>query len=170
MRFFLPVAFALLAALFWFASGGGAFDPPERTAPAPRAEAPAVPAVPEPAPLTRAEAEPEAPVEPADAAAFDRAAAEAESAAPAPVSVAPAAGSAAAPPEDAVMDALGEALDLRTVTGTLVNVRSGPGTAFDVVAQLAEGTRAEVLREADGWAEIRTETGESGWMSARFLR
>ena len=171
MRLFLPVAFVLLAAAFWFASGGSAFDPPERTVTARRAPepAPAAPAVPAPAPLTQAAAEPEAQVGPADAAAFDRAAAEAERAAPASAPVAaPSAGDA--PPEDAIEDALGEALDLRTVTGSVVNVRGGPSTGFDVVGQLAEGARAEILQEADGWAEVRAEDGTTGWMAARFLR
>ena len=173
MRLFLPVAFALLAAAFWLASGGSAFDPPERTVAAPRAPEPAAPAVPAPAPLTQTAAEPEGQVGPLDAAAFDRAAAEAERTAAAPTPT------EASTPEDqavsgaagdAIADALDQTLDLRTVTGSVVNMRGGPGTGFDVVGQLVEGARAEVLSEADGWSEVRTEDGTTGWMASRFLR
>ena len=171
MRLFLPVAFALLAGAFWLASGGSAFDPPERTAAAPRAPAPAAPAVPAPAPLTQAAAEPEARVGPADAAAFDRAAAEAERTDPAPSEApSPAEPPASATAQDAIADALDETLDLRTVTGSVVNMRAGPGTGFDVVGQLTEGARAELLSVAGGWSEVRTEDGTTGWMASRFLQ
>ena len=169
MRLFLLACFAILAALFWAASGGDEFDPPKPAiaapAPAPSEAAP----LPEPAPLTQAAAEPERTVAPADVAAFDRAAEAAETGAPS--SVVPETGEAAPSTDaaDPIAAALSEALDLRVVTGTLVNVRSGPGTAFEVVAQLAEGQRAEALREEDGWAEVRLEDGTTGWMSARFL-
>lgn len=168
MRLFLLAAFVLLAALFWVASGGGAFDPPERAAEAPREAAPAAPALPEPAPLTQVAAEPDAgAVRPDEIAAFDRAVADAETA---PLAPAP---DAAAVPDDPASDpieeALGEALGLRTVAGSRVNLRGGPGTEFDVVGQLDEGARAEVLQDAGGWAEVRTADGATGWMASRFL-
>lgn len=179
MRLFLVAAFALLAALFWIASGGSAFDPPERTVAAPREEAAPAEPIPPPAPLTQVETEEEPPVDAAEIAAFDRAAAaaEAEGGAPDPVVLEPGGGSEGAAPggaepgtSGAIEDALSQALDLRTVSGTAVNVRSGPGTGFDVVAQVLEGARAEVLDEEGGWSRIRTEDGRTGWMSSRFLR
>ncbi len=166
MPYFLIVAFGLLALLFWVASGGDAFEPPERTARAePEASAPVVvPALPGPAPLTQIAAE-EPEIREVDIAAFDRAIAAAEEAI-APPPVAP-----AAPARDASIEAaLGEALDLRTVTGSVVNMRGGPGTGFDVVGQLVEGQGAEVLQEDGDWAEVRTEDGATGWMASRFLR
>lgn len=57
------------------------------------------------------------------------------------------------------------------VTGSRVNMRSGPSTGNPVVGSLAEGTVAERLGDDQGgWVEIRdTATGRTGFMSARFL-
>lgn len=58
------------------------------------------------------------------------------------------------------------------VTGSRVNMRSGPATSFGVVDSLAEGTLAEAIGDpVDGWMEIRdVDTGRTGFMSARFLQ
>ena len=57
------------------------------------------------------------------------------------------------------------------VTGTTVNVRSGPGTSNPVVAQVRFGDAAEVLDEdASGWVQIRPEGGATiGWISSQFM-
>ena len=61
-------------------------------------------------------------------------------------------------------------LDIRTVSGSLVNMRSGPGTEYDVVDQLPRNTRVEIISDAgNGWVELRPiDGGASGWM-ADFL-
>ncbi len=59
--------------------------------------------------------------------------------------------------------------DLREVDGSVVNMRSGPGTSFGVLTQLSRGDTVEVLREADGWLKLRAvESDRIGWM-ASFL-
>ncbi|MCC1494225.1 SH3 domain-containing protein [Cognatishimia sp. F0-27] len=62
--------------------------------------------------------------------------------------------------------------DFRVVTGSVVNMRAGPGTSYAVVDQLRRGNEVEVLDEAEnGWVELRALDGsETGWMAARFLR
>ena len=57
------------------------------------------------------------------------------------------------------------------VTGTTVNVRSGPGTSNPVVTRVSFGDAAEVLgAPSDGWVQIRPAGSETtGWISARFL-
>ena len=57
------------------------------------------------------------------------------------------------------------------VSGTLVNLRSGPGTSNAVVAQLERGDPAEVISDpAAEWIEIRAAGGAiQGWISSRFL-
>ncbi|HQY31619.1 MAG TPA: SH3 domain-containing protein [Thermomicrobiales bacterium] len=55
-----------------------------------------------------------------------------------------------------------------------VNFRSGPGTSFDIVAQLDPGTQIQYLddREAatepenagTNWLKFRTENGDEGWI------
>jgi len=66
---------------------------------------------------------------------------------------------------------VGTALPVVEVTGTRVNLRSGPSTETDILDALVQGTRAEVLASlADGWAQIRViETGIEGYMADRFL-
>lgn len=61
--------------------------------------------------------------------------------------------------------------DLRVVTGSLVNMRDGPGTEFGVVTKVAGGTLAEVIEvDPTGWARIRlVDTEQTGWMAERLL-
>ncbi|MBD3108366.1 N-acetylglucosaminidase [Bacillus sp. AGMB 02131] len=40
------------------------------------------------------------------------------------------------------------------VTATSLNVRSGPGTSYDVVASLSNGSGVTILERKDGWARI----------------
>ncbi|WP_224823976.1 SH3 domain-containing protein [Cognatishimia sp. MH4019] len=59
--------------------------------------------------------------------------------------------------------------DIRQVTGNRVNVRSGPGTGFEVVAQAIRGDEAEVIiDDGTGWVQLRLAGGQTGWM-ADFL-
>ena len=64
-----------------------------------------------------------------------------------------------------------EELPLLTVTGSRVNLRTGPSTQTDIVMSLSLGSVTEALSpEKDGWTEIRDlNTGLSGYMSAQFL-
>ncbi|MCV3271595.1 SH3 domain-containing protein [Roseobacter sinensis] len=70
-------------------------------------------------------------------------------------------------------DAVGAAADprdLRSVTADRVNMRGGPGTAFDVVTQLDRNTKVEVLQDdGSGWVRLRPlDGGPEGWI-ADFL-
>lgn len=67
-------------------------------------------------------------------------------------------------------DAVATPSDIRKVTGSLVNVRSGPGTSFGVVTQLSQDAEVEVIDDSGtGWLELRPlDGGPSGWM-ADFL-
>ncbi|SPF77726.1 SH3 domain-containing protein [Pseudoprimorskyibacter insulae] len=60
--------------------------------------------------------------------------------------------------------------DIRYVTGNRVNMRTGPGTNYSVIARLGEGEEVLVLQEpGNGWLKLRTvETNRIGWM-ADFL-
>jgi len=57
------------------------------------------------------------------------------------------------------------------VTGSSVNVRSGPSTDYRVVGRVVRGDSVELVsQEIDGWAEIRVlGTEDTGFMAARFL-
>lgn len=67
-------------------------------------------------------------------------------------------------------DAVNGAADRRYVSGDLVNLRSGPGTAYGVVGQLSRGMEVEVLGDnGAGWVRLRAlDGGAAGWM-ADFL-
>ncbi|UMA63902.1 SH3 domain-containing protein [Roseivivax marinus] len=56
--------------------------------------------------------------------------------------------------------------DMRVVDGNVVNMRTGPGTNFSVIAQLRRGDEVQVLRSNDGWVKLRTvENNRIGWMA-----
>jgi hypothetical protein len=61
--------------------------------------------------------------------------------------------------------------DTRTVKGSEVNVRSGPGTDHSVVSSLIGGTEVEVLNDpGEGWVKMRhTDSETAGWMAASRL-
>ncbi|WP_299970947.1 SH3 domain-containing protein [uncultured Roseobacter sp.] len=64
---------------------------------------------------------------------------------------------------------VGAQRDIRSVNGSVVNMRSGPGTRHGVVDQLTQGMQVEVLQDSGtGWVELRTSDGSRGWM-ADFL-
>lgn len=61
--------------------------------------------------------------------------------------------------------------DLYRVSGSRVNMRSGPSTSNAVVDSLPGGTLTEMIGdEANGWVQIRDiASGQTGYMAARFL-
>jgi N-acetylmuramoyl-L-alanine amidase len=69
------------------------------------------------------------------------------------------------------------AAPLYSVTGTAVvntgalNVRSGPGVGYSIVATLTTGQSVTLIgRNAHGsWAQIRTSVGTEGWVNAGYL-
>ncbi len=57
-------------------------------------------------------------------------------------------------------------VDIRSIAGSNANMRSGPGTDFDKVDQLTQGTQVEVLDRRGAWVELRNmQTGQVGWMA-----
>ena len=53
------------------------------------------------------------------------------------------------------------------ITASSLNVRSGPGTGYDKIGSLSQGSTAKVLEEKDGWYRIEYE-GKEGWISAEY--
>ncbi len=58
--------------------------------------------------------------------------------------------------------------DTGTITGTVVNVRSGPDTTYEVSGNLLLGTRVSVLEEKNGWCHISYDN-RSGWVSSQYI-
>ncbi len=56
--------------------------------------------------------------------------------------------------------------DIRSIAAGSANMRSGPGTDFGKVDQLAQGTQVEVLDRRGAWVELRNmQSGQTGWMA-----
>ncbi|MDA7429649.1 SH3 domain-containing protein [Primorskyibacter aestuariivivens] len=62
-------------------------------------------------------------------------------------------------------------IDLRSVARDRVNLRSGPGTEFDVMGRLTRGTTVMVLEEpGDGWVMLQiVPGGKIGWTADWLL-
>lgn len=51
------------------------------------------------------------------------------------------------------------------VTGSVVNVRNGPGTGNAVTGQVSQGDNLSVLGQSDGWYQVNTLDGRTGWIA-----
>lgn len=56
------------------------------------------------------------------------------------------------------------------INGTMVNIRSGAGTNFSIIATLPMNTRVDVLERGKDWHRVRLQDGRVGFVSAQFLR
>jgi SH3-like domain-containing protein len=57
-----------------------------------------------------------------------------------------------------------------TVTGSTLNVRSGPSTRSAVVARVKRGDQLPILGEDGAWLRIRLADGREGWVHSRYVR
>lgn len=59
------------------------------------------------------------------------------------------------------------------VTGSTVNLRSGPGTRFDVAGTARQGDQLEVIFIMDHWIKVKTKDGKeafvAGWYTDKNL-
>ena len=62
----------------------------------------------------------------------------------------------------------------RVVVGVItednVNLRSGPGTSYEVITKLAGGTQLGVIGEEAGWYRVATAKGTVGWVVEEYFR
>ncbi len=56
-----------------------------------------------------------------------------------------------------------------TVAADTANLRTGPGTAFDKVAAIAQSEPITVVARADNWLNIQTAGAESAWIAADLV-
>jgi SH3 domain protein len=50
-----------------------------------------------------------------------------------------------------------------------LNVRTGPGSEYRIVAGLKTGDAVTVLRRSDQWTRVRTAAGKEGWIPGGYL-
>lgn len=51
-----------------------------------------------------------------------------------------------------------------------LNLRTGPGSSFDVIRKMYHGNRVETLEKSGNWVRVRHESGAVGWTFAKYLR
>ncbi|MEZ7892157.1 MAG: SH3 domain-containing protein [Candidatus Wallbacteria bacterium] len=51
---------------------------------------------------------------------------------------------------------------------TYLNVRSGPGTNYDVIGKLYNGNNVDILEESGGWYKINY-NGQTGWICGKYV-
>jgi len=50
-----------------------------------------------------------------------------------------------------------------------INIRSGPGTSFKIVGKAYYGVVFKTLKQQKGWAQVKHESGVSGWVKRTLL-
>ncbi len=52
------------------------------------------------------------------------------------------------------------------VKGSILNMRSGPGTGYQVAGQLKQGAVLQILGKPGDWLKIKTSAGSTGWVAS----
>jgi N-acetylmuramoyl-L-alanine amidase len=55
------------------------------------------------------------------------------------------------------------------VSGTAANIRSGPGTDYNVVSRAGQGDRLTLLEKSSDWYKVRLPDGNTGWIVAWLM-
>jgi hypothetical protein len=56
------------------------------------------------------------------------------------------------------------------VTGSSVNIRSGPGTGHNIVDSVNRGDRLILLGESGNWFQVRLPNGKEGWIFNKLVK
>ncbi|MBC7325916.1 MAG: N-acetylmuramoyl-L-alanine amidase, partial [Moorella sp. (in: Bacteria)] len=54
------------------------------------------------------------------------------------------------------------------ITGSYVNIRTGPGMEYEIIDVLPRGTELKLLEVAPGWYRVQLYDGRRGWVSATY--
>lgn len=57
-----------------------------------------------------------------------------------------------------------------TVTASILNIRSGRGVKYGIVAKAALGTKVTILKNTAGWYNIKLSNGKTGWASSSYIK
>lgn len=57
-----------------------------------------------------------------------------------------------------------------TVTASILNIRSGSGVKYGIVAKAALGTKVTILKNTAGWYNIKLSNGKTGWASSSYIK
>lgn len=56
-----------------------------------------------------------------------------------------------------------------TITADALNVRSGASTSYSKVTMVYKGQSVTILESSNGWHKIKTQSGQTGWVSAQYV-
>lgn len=56
-----------------------------------------------------------------------------------------------------------------TITGSVVNIRGGPGTSHTKVGAITQGAQVEVINQSQGWYQIRFAGNRTGWVAGDLI-
>ena len=51
-----------------------------------------------------------------------------------------------------------------------LNMRTGPGTHYDVIKSLPHGTYVTKVKQHGGWVKIHLASGHAGWVAGQYLK
>ena len=57
-----------------------------------------------------------------------------------------------------------------TITADSLNVRSGAGTKYSVIASLSKGSKVTITSTKGDWHKIKMSNGKTGWVSADYIK
>jgi hypothetical protein len=63
----------------------------------------------------------------------------------------------------------GATAEVAWVKGAPLNLRSGAGTEFRILATTTPGERVEVLERTERWVKVKKAEGTAGWIAAGYL-
>lgn len=69
----------------------------------------------------------------------------------------------------APLTAAAQTLYVAPTSDGFLNMRSGPGTRFDVMRRLSPGDRVDVEQSEGVWYYVRLPSGDRGWVSGNYL-
>lgn len=57
-----------------------------------------------------------------------------------------------------------------TVTAKILNIRSGSGLKYSIVAKVSKGTKVTILSSKTGWYNVKLANGKTGWASTDYIK
>ncbi|NIS62137.1 MAG: SH3 domain-containing protein, partial [Proteobacteria bacterium] len=67
-------------------------------------------------------------------------------------------------------ETVGPLTQIVSVKGSVVNIRSGPGTTNKVIAKVRRGDELEVMGETLSWYNVKLSSGVEGWIYKKLVR
>ena len=64
----------------------------------------------------------------------------------------------------------GDTVVVQQTNDGFLNMRSGPGTNFDILRRMYPGDRLRVLERQGNWLRVQTANGSKGWASHRYVK